>query len=861
VKIKSKTYSHSFSKKIKSFELASKWKLIVCALMGLILIALFGLWMIYYGMVLSITGKAGSINDLVHNIAVNKLQFIPNYFRGLSSIPEKISLDIRFKNFQKIQYHRQVSLALGNVSSEGKDEDIPAKLTYKGKVYKVKLNLTGATLKHVADPERWSYRVKIMRNKTVLGMRRFSLLYPRARGYLTDWVGHMLSRKNGLIGLRYDFVDVTVNGKHIGLYLLEEHFGKHLIEHNRYRDGIVFKIERHQLRTYGKKRINLDPKLKARMLLLNTLWQAFLTDEIPAHKIFDVGKMAKIYAITDLLNGEHAVSLANMRFYFNPITNLIEPIAREWNPLRYSDLSQSDRKMALFIEKPSSISFYHRKLFGDIKFTALYLKELDRISKPEFLNSFFHAVAPEMKKILRKVYREDPFYVYPKELLYNNQSYIRSKLYPEEPTVAAYFLGKNDDNIMISLRNLQVLPVNIEHILVKGTILEPIGDDILQVKRTNPGTSYSIMNFALPESFAWSDTMSHNIEIVYYLVSSDYSQKAIVFPWDYQNANSGLYNPTKQNPNYKEFDFLKIDKANNRILFKGGNHYLDHDLIIPEDFEVIADGGLKIDFTNSAKIISYSPLLFIGTEDNPISLYSSDGTGQGIVVINAKTKSSLENVDFNGLTNPSQNGWQLSGTITFYESPVHIRNCSFSSNNSGDDLLNIVRSGFVIQNTVFFNAFSDALDLDFSDGIILNSSFINSGNDAVDFSGSVVEMKNVIIDKVGDKGLSAGESSKINAQNVEIKNAELAVVSKDLSEIVISNSDISKSKVGFVAFQKKPEFGPASIVATNIALEKNQIPYLIESESTLILDNKKIEPNRNNVKDILYGVEYGKSSK
>ena len=51
----------------------------------------------------------------------------------------------------------------------------------------------------------------------------------------------------------------------------------------------------------------------------------------------------------------------------------------------------------------------------------------------------------------------------------------------------------------------------------------------------------------------------------------------------------------------------------------------------------------------------------------------------------------------------------------------------------------------------------DAVDLDFSDGIIDGISIINSGNDALDFSGSEVVAKNVSINQVGDKGISAGE--------------------------------------------------------------------------------------------------------
>ena len=82
-------------------------------------------------------------------------------------------------------------------------------------------------------------------------------------------------------------------------------------------------------------------------------------------------------------------------------------------------------------------------------------------------------------------------------------------------------------------------------------------------------------------------------------------------------------------------------------------------------------GELRLEeASNSAKILSYSPLEFIGTENAPIFIHSTDKSGQGIIVINANQKSILRYTVFENLSTPSQGGWKLSGTISFYESPV-----------------------------------------------------------------------------------------------------------------------------------------------------------------------------------------------
>ena len=68
-----------------------------------------------------------------------------------------------------------------------------------------------------------------------------TLLNPHSRGKISEWVYHQFEKEEGLISLNFDFVDVTINGDHIGIYTLEEHFRKHVIERNRHIEGIIFK--------------------------------------------------------------------------------------------------------------------------------------------------------------------------------------------------------------------------------------------------------------------------------------------------------------------------------------------------------------------------------------------------------------------------------------------------------------------------------------------------------------------------------------------------------------------------------------------------------------------------------------------
>ena len=98
-------------------------------------------------------------------------------------------------------------------------------------------------------------------------------------------------------------------------------------------------------------------------------------------------------------------------------------------------------------------------------------------------------------------------------------------------------------------------------------------------------------------------------------------------------------------------------------------------------------------------------------------------------------------------------GWNLTGAVTFFESPVTNSNSKFEANRS-EDSLNIIRSNFKINDSSFSQTQSDALDIDFGVGTIQNSNFIGIGNDAIDISGTKLTMKNIYINNAGDKAIS-----------------------------------------------------------------------------------------------------------
>ena len=854
--IKKNNYSFLF-KDIKYFLIKSiRFKYLIVFMFILCFLSSLIFSSMYLGAKIYQQGKMGSINDKLHNALVSKLNFIPNYFKGYFSNVEQFNIDIKFVDLEKLKYYRDQSLSIGKISTENKKMSVPATLTYDNQIYEIKISLTGLTVMHIADPEKWSFRIKAKDGKSIKRMREFNLLYPRARGYLSDWVGHKLQQSLGLIGLRMDFVNVTLNGKNFGLYCLEENYDKNLIENNNFREGIIFKWS-DPIKIYNKKKQSKNPNFEEKAIFLQQRIKAYEINDINIEDIFDMAKMAKFLAINDLINGGyHGIDLSNTRFYLNPVTNLIEPIGREWAMTVYKNKQLQSNREGLCIDYLANHHFYSN-FFSNPKFIKLYLNQLSSISNTQFLDNFFNDISDEMHSLKYKIYKEDPFYEYPKEFIYKNQDYIREKIYPKKK-IAAYLNNLNSEKIEIFIKKLTNLPLNINSININDSlILEPNQKINIFKHNLNNSLNEFIFSFHSTKNIKKND----RFRISYNIAGIDTTYTDEIFPWKYEERNLSFLNTTNEISDLNLINFLEVDSLKKTILIKSGEHIINNNLFI-SDFSLIANYGCTIDLVNNSSIITSGPIYFNGTKEEKIKITSSDSTGNGIFVFNAKNRSEIKNVHFENLSNPNTKGWELTGAVTFYESDVLIDSCIFFKNYSGDDYLNIIRSNFIIDNTIFDTTVADAIDADFCmDGSITNSSFSNCGNDAIDISSTNLEISNVLMDNIKDKGLSSGENSRMDVNNIKITNSEIAICSKDMSNITIDNAILEKNQIVFTAYQKKSEFGPGNIIASNIKMQNNKIPHLIENLSSLLIDEQFVENYSKPVKDILYGVEYGKSSK
>ena len=293
------------------------------------------------------------------------------------------------------------------------------------------------------------------------------------------------------------------------------------------------------------------------------------------------------------------------------------------------------------------------------------------------------------------------------------------------------------------------------------------------------------------------------------------------------------FSPMQQLQRQKLQTICKV--KNSKIIISKGNYRISDDIIIPNGYEFHIEAGTTIDLINQAKIISYSPVFAIGNENDKITITSTDSSANGFTVLQADKESVLQYVDFSKLNTLNYKGWILTGAVSFYESDVSISNCSFVSNQC-EDALNIIRSTFVVDSSLFKHTYSDAFDGDFCTGKVLNSRYENIGNDAIDFSGSDIYVENCQLINVKDKGISIGENSSVKATNTTIENSVIGISAKDLSTGEISNTKFSNCEYGFAIYQKKSEFGPAYIIAKEIQFTEVKNEYVLDKDSKIELN-------------------------
>lgn len=734
-------------------------------------------------------------------------------------------------------------------------------VTVDGRKLPVSLRLKGDWVDHL-EGEKWSFRIKFKGSNAYHGMKKFSIQDPHTRSFMMEWFGHKLFEKEDILTTRYQFKVVYINGVNRGVYALEEHFDKRLLEYRKRREGPIVKfdengvwqgyydqqkyqrgfkkfpyLEAAEILPFSKKRTRKNPILLNQFILAQSHMSRFRNLDTTFQEYLDLDKMARFIALCDVMNATHGLIWHNQRNYLNPVNGLLEPIAYDCfsgqPSIHYELLGMAPR----WREEDDFSSF--DALFLNQEFNQLYIKYLKRFSSEEYMKASFLALENEIRYYESLLKHEYPLYFLDKDYFLLNQYNVKEKVkkYVNQPKI----------NRKISKKERYV-----------GTSQNVVFDEVaLKV--------YTIESDSLSGTFQFENYLLSPIEIIGY---STKANKNLIFPFvqkieldaflddAYKKTQGFSFKPrrvyfktrftgdslhsTKVSPfppvEYKsimDFASSQFVSNNDEVRFNANEIYnFNETLYIPMNKKLVIEEGVRIGLSNGARFVCYGPVEMIGVQENPIRIEGIGASGGGLVLFPNRDSVEMNHVICTNLTDANTKTWTLTGGVTIYEGEVSLRNCSFINARS-EDALNLIRCNFEIDGILIDKTFSDGFDADFCTGKLKNSIFRATGNDCIDFSGSEIDIEACEIVDSGDKGISGGESSILKVRNCSINNAYIGVAAKDKSFIMLEQTNLENCDFAFAAYRKKAEFGPAKIDVESSSLKNIQNTYLLERGSEI----------------------------
>ncbi len=797
-----------------------------------------------------------------------------NYWNGMSAKPEKISIEIKEKDFKFLEKNRERALERNVIINNIDGDYVPATLEYQGKKMKVKLRLKGHMTDHLQD-NKWSFRIKVKDKDSFMGMKRFSFQHPGTRGYVYEWIYHELMKREGIIALRYKFINLTMNGRDWGIYAVEENFDKELIENNQRINAPIIRfnpdlywVNRYNMMThqasadefssyysapaeaYNEEAVVSDSTQKKYFLKAMALVEGLRSKKLSVDEVFDIERLAKFHAIIDLVGGEHSIDWSDIKYYYNPVQGRLEPVAYEsFTDFPARDITGSYKYIQLD-SMNENYEDWHTAIFSNAKFFSLYIKELERISEPSYMDNFFSSANSELSTNLKILNKEFPYKKFDKQGYYRNQMMIK-KVLATPKAIHAYFVGQSNNKIHLQLGEIESLPVEIKYVSVGNIKVFPASQIILSAKQRNQYVNFKNYDLTLPPDFRWNDSLINNLKVCYSILGATKQDEAIVFRYPHTDKEFISDDLKNKKGNINEFPFLTIDDNNKTIFIKKGKQTINKDLIIPSGYTVFANSSVSLDIINKAKVISYSSFIFSGNEEEQIKIESTDSTSQGIEFIDAP-KSKFSYVVFKRMPKVKEEQWARTGAVTFYESPVEFNNCCFY-NCKAEDEVSVIRSDFSFNYCLFHKMHDDAIDADFSDGTVSNSVFENCDENAFDLTMAKVKVKAIYVNGANNKAFNVKAGAQLKGDDVRIKNAYIAISAEDLSSIDLQKVTITDSEYGLVAYKNKPGGGHPRITVKGISFTNVKNNYLREKKSTIIVDGKEIEEEVKDVENIIKG--------
>ncbi|MBT5050974.1 MAG: hypothetical protein HOM58_20915 [Rhodospirillaceae bacterium] len=808
----------------------------------------------------------------ITRLVMNNAIYVPaNMARSFFASPERLTIDIKHKHILKLEKKRRAALRRRYLL-RGEDDYVPARIRHGDNTVDVKLRLKGELPDHYRG-KKWSLRVVTKNNGTLFGMKRFSLQSPRTRYYLYEWVFQKMMAREGLMALRYDFVDVTLNGKHMGIYAIEEHFEDQLVKNNGRPGGpIVFYSDapdspRYNLLSadprwradmqagpvdvYRKRRTFADPARTRQFNRAKDRMEAFRRGELPACDVFNCKQMGRWLALLDLTSGRHNARHGNLKFFFNPATDRLEPIAYDGSAVGVGAPeggvpAHLDSQVIMvedwFVNRRNE-PFY--MLLQDQRLFQVYMNELGRLSQRSYLDDIFATLGEELEQKLRVIHRDYPHFRFDRNFFYKRQNRIRKYLRP--PTgIVAYLNGQLSQTglrqLDIGIASIVSYPLQITTLRVNGALLPLASGEPFTLLPFIPLSPMNVQDvrFSIPEGVQWPPSSPADIRVGFRTWGGGKLHWTPALPWAHRGSPFRTDLGTVPSFGARKAAYMDVDSRAATIKIKRGNWKIAKDLVFPPDHAVTIEAGTHIRLVGGARIVSYSPVTISGRASAPVIIEAADTPGSTFMVIRAKSASTITHASFHRLggPRPDDSSVVVAG-VTFYRAPVTIKSSQFTDSR-GPAALQIIGENFRVSETAFDGAAADAVNVSGSQGFIKDVTAKDIFQDAIALSGSRVELRRSEFQAIGGTAVRLTHSSDLTADSVIVRNAGTAIASRNGSRARLAGFSLSKLGMGFSVDRDRSKFGAAELRVSASRMDDVEQPFRVGPESALYWNGHRI---------------------
>lgn len=439
-----------------------------------------------------------------------------------------LELKVSGKALWRLRARREIALR-DEVLIQGPEDWVKGNLIDGDEQWSVKLRLKGDWTDHLQQG-KWSFRVHVRDSSAFRRLKEFSLQSPRTRSFLDEWYFHQVLHQEEVLTTRYDFVRLHFNGAELGIYAIEEHFEKALVESKGYREGPLLKLsedglwearrlaiadpdlpfmdlplyEAAQPEAFSAQDLLDDLKLSGLHTQAQTLLHAYKYGLKPASELFDLDVTARGYALIDLFRAHHSLVWHNRRFYFEPIHARLQPIVYD----AFSGDVSGKYLNGPFTGYASNGRTYYdgrmdllgTRFFAEDAFVIAYYEYLHQYTTPEFLDSLEEKYSDPLEERKNFLRREYLFYEYKLSKLRGYADEIRKGL-----TLDAGLLALEED---ACLKNYNPVPVLIE-VGGKEVLLDAydgrglaesiqLSDSVHQLKCSVPGGEKQVVDLTMP---------------------------------------------------------------------------------------------------------------------------------------------------------------------------------------------------------------------------------------------------------------------------------------------------------------------------------------------------------------------------